>query len=89
MKRPSHALPARRYLFSCNGKFGDPDRETFELLLSARSDEEMEFVLSYSLEEFEEGRKRDRDKQKEISDPKAWMPAADPLKAGAPKLAAA
>lgn len=56
-------VPAAHYLFSGNGKFGNPDRATFELLLAVRPEEQMNFVLSYSLDEIEEGRKRDRAKQ--------------------------
>lgn len=56
-------LPARHYLFSGDGKFGNPDRATFALLLDVRPAEPMDFVTTYSLERIEEGRKRDRAKK--------------------------
>jgi hypothetical protein len=64
-------VPAQHYLFSGNGKFGNPDRATFELLLGARPAAQMDFVLSYSLKEIEEGRKRERAKQEAARKKKA------------------
>ncbi|MEO6214626.1 MAG: hypothetical protein ABIO86_01230 [Sphingomonas sp.] len=56
-------LPAKHYLFSGNGKFSNPDRESFELLFEVRPGAAMDFVLPYDLKEIDEARKREREKQ--------------------------
>jgi ribonuclease BN (tRNA processing enzyme) len=77
-------LPARRYLFSANGKFSNPDRETFELLFKARPGAEMDLILAYSLQEIDKGRKAEHEKNqkaKSANAPAAWNEAKDGLKA--------
>ncbi|OQW77401.1 MAG: hypothetical protein BVN33_04105 [Proteobacteria bacterium ST_bin13] len=75
-------LPASQYAFSGNGRFGNPDRETFDLLFAMRPGAPMTMVLSYKLEDLDRQRERDWEKKRE-KDPNlpAWNPAKDALTA--------
>ncbi|MDP8994171.1 MAG: hypothetical protein M3N07_04175 [Pseudomonadota bacterium] len=58
-------VTSRRYVFSGNGEHGNPDRETFELLVDARPGAEMEFYLTYALEEIDAERRRIHDRHRD------------------------
>jgi hypothetical protein len=54
------AIVADTYIFSGNGKHGNPDRETLELLFNSRDKKEKyEIVLTYPVDETDQGRKED------------------------------
>jgi hypothetical protein len=54
---------ARHYVFSGNGEHGNPDRESFEMLLRARGDGDYVIHLTYPVGELDAGRKLDWEKE--------------------------
>lgn len=52
-------VAAPKYLFTGNGEHGNPERETFRMLAAARPDAEMEFYLTYKVEEIDAERKHE------------------------------
>ena len=56
-------ITADRYVFSGDGEHGNPERESFEMLLDARGSDPFEIHVTYPIEEIDEGRKRDHDKE--------------------------
>ena len=60
----------RHYIFSANGKDGNPDRETMEMLWNARGEADYTIHLTYAIEEIDEERK------KKSTD---WSPEKDSL----------
>lgn len=61
---------AKHYVFSGNGEHGNPERESLEMLLAARGDDEdYEVHLTYPIDEVDEGREEEWNKQqaKEIN----------------------
>jgi hypothetical protein len=64
-------VTAPRYLFTGNGEHGNPERETFRMLIDARPGADMEFYLTYTMDEidherrreYEEARRKELDKQ--------------------------
>ena len=65
-------VTSRNYVFSGNGEHGNPDRETFELLLEARPGAEMNFYLTYTLTEIDPVRHalHDEERNERIDDGK-------------------
>jgi hypothetical protein len=58
-------INARHYVFSGDGEHGNPERETFEMLLKARGDEaNYEIHLTYPVEELDQGREQDWNKER-------------------------
>jgi hypothetical protein len=47
------------YVFSANGKFGNPDRETLELLAQVRGDDDYHVHLTYPIADIDAGAKKD------------------------------
>ncbi len=83
---------ADHYVFSGNGEHGNPERESLEMLLKARDDEDYEIHLTYPIDEIDKGRKADwvkeqnKEKKKKITNPNKkvrpnWSPAKHSLKA--------
>jgi hypothetical protein len=64
---------AKHYVFSGNGEHGNPERESLQMLLDARGDEDYEVHLTYPLAEIDGGRKKEWEKHHK-SGPK-WSPA--------------
>jgi len=63
-------IMAKHYVFSGNGEHGNPERESLEMLLEARGDaDDYEVHITYPIEEIDEGRKEEWNKQqaKEIN----------------------
>lgn len=57
-------LPADHYVFSGNGEHGNPERETLKMLLEARGDDaEYTIHLTYPVDEIDEGRQADWEKE--------------------------
>jgi hypothetical protein len=56
-------ITARHYVFSGNGEHGNPERESLEMLLNARGDEDYTIHLTYPVEEIDLGRKQDWEKE--------------------------
>jgi hypothetical protein len=56
-------ITARHYVFSGNGEHGNPERESLEMLLNARGDEDYTIHLTYPVEEIDSGRKQDWEKE--------------------------
>jgi beta-lactamase superfamily II metal-dependent hydrolase len=54
---------ADHYVFSGNGEHGNPERESLEMLLSARGDENYQVHITYPIEEIDTGRKADWQKE--------------------------
>ncbi|HEY0011672.1 MAG TPA: hypothetical protein VGB79_02325 [Allosphingosinicella sp.] len=54
-------VTAPRYLFTGNGEHGNPERETFRMLMAARPGADMEFHLTYPIDEIDHERKREYD----------------------------
>lgn len=57
-------VTSRHYVFSGNGEHGNPDRETFELLLKTRPGQEMNFYLTYTIDEIDPERRKVYDKER-------------------------
>jgi hypothetical protein len=64
---------AKHYVFSGNGEHGNPERESLEMLLEARGDDDYEVHLTYPLAEIDANRKKEWEKHHK-SGPK-WSPA--------------
>jgi hypothetical protein len=73
-------LPAKTYAFSGSGKFGNPDRETLDLLFKTRPGVTMTLVLSYKVDFLDTGREADRqaERRKHPNKP-AWNVPKDAL----------
>jgi len=52
-------ISADHYVFSANGKFGNPDRETLEMLAQVRGDDDYRVHLTYPIADIDAGAKRD------------------------------
>jgi hypothetical protein len=52
-------ISADHYVFSANGKFGNPDRETLELLAQVRGDDDYHVHLTYPIADIDAGAKKD------------------------------
>ena len=81
-------ITADHYVFSGNGEHGNPERESLEMLLAAREDEDYELHLTYPIKEIDAARKAEWQKQqaKEKKNPKKevranWSPAKHSLPA--------
>jgi hypothetical protein len=57
-------VTSRHYVFSGNGEHGNPDRETFEMLLKERPGAEMNFHLTYPIQEIDRVRHEIHDKER-------------------------
>jgi hypothetical protein len=64
---------AKHYVFSGNGEHGNPERESLQMLLDARGDDDYEVHLTYPLTEIDAGRKLEWEKHHKKG-PK-WSPA--------------
>lgn len=56
-------ITADHYVFSGNGEHGNPERESLEMLLAARGDDEYEVHITYPIEEIDTGRQADWEKE--------------------------
>jgi hypothetical protein len=85
-------IAARHYVFSGDGEHGNPERETMEMLLSARGDKPLDIHLTYSIEEIDTNREIDwrKEQKKEVERRKKgskkpvredWNPASHSLAA--------
>lgn len=54
---------AKHYVFSGNGDYGNPERETMEMLWQARGDEDYTIHLTYPIKEIDDLRQKDWQKQ--------------------------
>jgi hypothetical protein len=54
-------ITADHYVFSANGDFGNPDRETIEMLAAARDADDYQIHLTYPVDEIDQMRKKFRD----------------------------
>jgi len=81
---------AKHYVFSGNGEHGNPERESLEMLLRARGDEDYEVHVTYPIDELDAGRQADWEKEqakqiaKKKKNPKTivredWSPAEHSL----------
>ena len=81
---------AKHYVFSGNGEHGNPERESLEMLLKARGDEDYEVHVTYPIDELDAGRQADWEKEqakqiaKKKKNPKTkvredWSPAEHSL----------
>jgi hypothetical protein len=52
-------ITASHYVFSGNGRHGNPERETIEMLLAARPRAKFQLHFTYPLEEIDEARRRE------------------------------
>ena len=52
-------ITADHYVFSGNGEHGNPERETLQMLLDERGDEDFTIHLTYPIDEIDVGRKED------------------------------
>jgi hypothetical protein len=52
-------ISADHYVFSANGKFGNPDRETLEMLAQVRGDVDYHVHLTYPIADIDAGAKKD------------------------------
>ena len=77
---------ADHYVFSGNGEHGNPERESLEMLLAARGDENYQVHITYPIAEIDAGRKADwqkeqaKEKKKKANNPDKkvrpnWSPA--------------
>ncbi len=57
-------ITADHYVFSGNGDFGNPDRETLEMLAAARGGDDYRIHLTYPIDEIDVERKKFREEQK-------------------------
>jgi beta-lactamase superfamily II metal-dependent hydrolase len=60
-------ITADHYVFSGNGEHGNPERETLQMLLDERGDEDFTIHLTYPIDEIDVGREKDwnNEQQKE------------------------
>ena len=83
---------AKHYVFSGDGEHGNPERESLEMLLNARGDDDYVIHLTYPVKELDAGRKADwtkeqnKQKKKKEKNPKTkvrddWSPAVNSLEA--------
>jgi hypothetical protein len=83
---------AKHYVFSGDGEHGNPERESLEMLLDARGNDDYTIHLTYPVDEIDKGRKEDwkkeqtKEKNKKKKNPKqkvrgAWSPAKHSLAA--------
>lgn len=56
-------VTADHYVFSGNGEHGNPERETLEMLLAERGDEDYTVHLTYPIDEIDVDRKKDWEKE--------------------------
>jgi beta-lactamase superfamily II metal-dependent hydrolase len=56
-------ITADHYVFSGDGEHGNPERETMEMLFEARGNDPFVIHLTYPLDEIDEGRKADWEKE--------------------------
>ena len=56
-------ITADHYVFSGNGEYGNPERESLETLMNARGDEDYTIHLTYPIEEIDLKRKKNWDKE--------------------------
>lgn len=96
------AIPARHYVFSGDGEHGNPERETLEMLLQARGDEEYTVHLTYPIDVIDLAREEDwkkeqsKEKKRQLKNPQKkvradWSLEVNSLSgllAAHPKLAA-
>jgi hypothetical protein len=57
-------ITADHYVFSGNGDFGNPDRETLEMLSAARGDDDYRIHLTYPVDDIDVERKKFREEKK-------------------------
>jgi len=69
-------ITADHYVFSGNGEHGNPERETLQMLLDERGDEDFTIHLTYPIEEIDVERKKEAKKKG-----KPWSPKKQSLKA--------
>ena len=85
-------VTADHYVFSGNGEHGNPERETLEMLLDERGEEDFTIHLTYPIEEIDVERKKTwekeqgKEKTRKKKNPKAkvrpnWSPKKHSLKA--------
>ncbi len=80
-------VPAAQYLFTGNGEHGNPERETFEMLQTARPGADMECYLTYKIAAIDPEREKthEKERQKAINKGKTpkpkWSNSKDGLKA--------
>jgi len=58
-------VKANHYVFSGNGEHGNPERETLEMLLDARGNDDFAIHLTYPISEIDTGRKAEWNKQRD------------------------
>lgn len=70
-------VTAEHYVFSGNGEHGNPERETFEMLRTARGGDDYRIHLTYPLDQIDTARKAEWDKKRaaEITGGKKPRPA--------------
>ena len=56
-------ITADHYVFSGNGEHGNPDRESLQMLLDERGDEDYTIHLTYPIDELDKARKADWEKE--------------------------
>lgn len=56
-------ITADHYVFSGNGEHGNPERESLEMLLNARGNDNYEVHITYPIDEIDIGRKADWEKE--------------------------
>lgn len=69
-------ITADHYVFSGNGEHGNPERETLQMLLDERGDEDFTIHLTYPIEQIDAERKKEAKKKG-----KPWSPKKQSLKA--------
>jgi hypothetical protein len=85
-------IVAKHYIFSGNGDYGNPERETLEMLFNARGNDDYMIHLTYPIDEIDKGRKDDwkkeqnKEKNRKKKNPKQkvrpdWSPAKNGLRA--------
>lgn len=57
-------ITAKHYVFSGDGEHGNPERESLEMLLAARGNDEYEVHLTYPIDEIDAGREADWNKER-------------------------
>ena len=57
-------ITAEHYVFSGDGKHGNPEREAFEMLFEARGDQPFTIHLTYPIDEIDVEREKDWDKER-------------------------
>ncbi len=58
-------VKANHYVFSGNGEHGNPERETLEMLLDARGNDDFAIHLTYPISEIDTGRQAEWNKQRD------------------------